>query len=103
MEHVKKVLALWRMRHDPQAARHFALVFWYALLGVVCAVVLVSIAAGAYLFVGYQGHTAENLVQGGEEVLTRDRIQEVVEAYEQRSLRFNTILERGVTIPSPRR
>lgn len=103
MEHFKNILALWNMRHDPQAARHFAFLFWYAFMTLMGFVVIVSIGVGAYLFFGFRGHAGESLVQGGEEILTRDRIQQTVEEYDQRTLRFNSVLERGVDMPAPRR
>lgn len=84
--------------------RQFAELYWQILLSVTFTFIMAGLLAGGYVFFfGGNAAYADNLVQAGEETLTRDKIQAVVDLYEQRRVRFDAVLKNGVAVPEPAR
>ena len=104
MRNILHIITLWQLRREPRAMRQFAELYWRVLLTVTFTFIAMGLLAGGHLFFfGGNATHAENLVQAGEETLTRDKIQAVVDLYEQRRLRFDSALKNGVAVPEPAR
>ncbi len=104
MRNFLHIITLWKLRREPRAMHQFAELYWRVLLTVTFTLIGAGLLSGGYLFFfGGNAANTDNLVQAGEETLTRDKIQAVVDLYEQRRLRFDAALKNGVAVPEPAR
>lgn len=101
---IRHIRDYWRKRRNPECMHALADVLWGALLLVAVLAACTALSYGAFTFYvdapGAQGQS-EARVGTAVETISREELSRVLEAFEQRRLRFDFLKENPPAVADP--
>jgi hypothetical protein len=97
------IIYYWKNRHDPECANSLAEIAWRSLLLIsVLFVISISIYSG---WIFFEGNSAldDGPVVGDSETLSREALSSVLDQFEQREQKFESIKRNPPSIADPSR